>query len=364
MTASRNTRITTVVLGLAFLGTAFALLAFHETPPSRQPASTSPEVRVDEVSAATTRMSIRYPGVTRARNRAVLSFPMAARLVGPRVEIGDHLQAGQAAARLDDRGPHHALQAARAALAEATVRLDQAQRNRARTERLVASKAATPEELENLSAGADAIQAARDAAAAQVAEAERAFSETTLRVPFAGTVTAVFVQPGEIVGAGTPVLEISGDGAVELRVEVPESGLADLQEGSSVAVELPFAGRGTLEGRIRSLARTATGPGRLFPVLVDLAPAPGLRAGLTAELVVERRQDEALTVPLKAVLDPGSSRPGVFVVREGRARHVPVSIGAIAGERIAVRGALATGERVIVAGHTRLSDGDPVEVRR
>ena len=52
------------------------------------------------------------------------------------------------------------------------------------------------------------------------------------------------------------------------------------------------------------------------------------------------------------------------MVRDGRARHVPVEVGDIVGERIEVRGALAAGEPVVVAGHTRLADGDAVEARR
>jgi len=364
MKALANSRLTTTALGLAFLGAALVLGILRGRTHERQVPPSSSAVQVAEVTPATGQRSIRYPGVTRAERRAVLSFPMAARLLERHVEVGAHVTTGQAVARLDDRGPRNAVQAARAALAEAIVRLDQAERNRARTERLVASKAATTEELENLTAAAEAIAAARDAASAQLAEAERALAETTLRVPFAGTVTAVFAQPGEMVGAGTPVLELSGDGAIELRVDLPESAVADLEEGRAVAVELPFADHRHIEGRIRSLARTALGPGRLFPVVVDLQPAPHLRAGMTAELLLERQSDGALTVPLQAVLDPGSSRPGVYLVREGHARHVPVEIGEIVGERISVRGALAAGELVVVAGHTRLADGDAVEVRR
>jgi len=182
-----------------------------------------------------------------------------------------------------------------------------------------------------------------------------------MEAPFSGTITAVMLEPGEHAQSGTPVLEISGDGAIELRVEVPESVVSSLRKGQPASVDLPFAGTSTA-GQITSVARAALGPGRLFPVIVALEPAPSLAAGISAELLLETATKQALTVPMRAVVNPGSSWPAVFVVRAGQARRVPVELGHLVGERVAVVGDLALGEQVVVAGHTQLADGDAVEV--
>jgi len=353
----------TAIVGLTFLALAVALSAWPNRGKERQRTRGPVPVRTARVEARAAKREVRFSGVTRAARRALLAFPQAARLVSRPVEVGDHVARGAALATLDQRGFENAADGAAAALAQAAARLAQAERDLARVERLASLKAATAEELEHVQAASEAARAAHAAAEAQMAEANRAKGEATLHAPFAGTVTAVFLQPGEMAGAGAPVVELSGDGAVELRVEVPESVVGRLAERQPVEAELPFAEHVRVSGRIRSIARAAIGPGRLFPLVVTLEKAPQLRAGMTAELALEVATDSGLTVPLGAVLNPGSSRPAVFIVREGRARRVPVRVGDLSGERIVVSGKLAEGDVVIVAGHTRLADGDPVEVR-
>lgn len=353
------------VLGLAVLGGALAVGAATKSPAPAQRAESARVVvrlaRVDEISE---QRSVRFSGIIRAKRRAMLSFSVPARLAQRPVDVGDRVRVGEALGLLDDRGFSNAAGTTRAAVAELAVRVAQAERDRIRVEHLVEVKAATSEELEHIAAAADAVKAAYDSASAQLAEAERVQGEAVLRAPFAGTVTAVMLQAGEWAAPGMPVVELSGDGDLELHVEVPESVVPAVREGLDVVAELPFASQIHLSGRIASVSRAAAGPGRLFPVVVDLAGTAGVAAGMTAELLLPTKTAPDLVVPLHAVVNPGSSRPAVFVVTGDRARRVEVEVGQIVGERVAVRGDLRVGDRVVIAGHTQLADGDQVEVRQ
>jgi RND family efflux transporter MFP subunit len=187
--------------------------------------------------------------------------------------------------------------------------------------------------------------------------------ESTLRAPFSGTVIAVHKQPGEWANPGASVVVISGGSDLEVELQVPQSIITLLNTDISVIAELPFADA-TTTGRVSSGARAAAGPGSLFPVVVDLRPHPALVPGTAVEVLLEVAQSDALAVPLDAVLNPGSSTPSVFCVRDGRAEHVPVEVGRLDGDRALVVANLEIGEQVVVSGHTALADGDPVEVRR
>jgi multidrug efflux pump subunit AcrA (membrane-fusion protein) len=77
-------------------------------------------------------------------------------------------------------------------------------------------------------------------------------------------------------------------------------------------------------------------------------------------VLVEREPKGALSLPLTAVLNPGGERPQVFVVRDGRAHAVAVEVATLSGARVTVAGALSPGDRVVVAGVSRLIDGDAV----
>jgi len=327
------------------------------------PAGHAPAVTVAEVVTVEGGRAIRLPGVTRATRRAELSFAVPARLAARPVEVGDAVRAGDVLATLDQREYRLAEDVADSMVAELDARLAQARRDLARVEQLAAARAATAEEQEQTLAGVSALEAAREAALARLAETRRLLDETALVAPFDGTVTAVYLEPGEWAAAGRPVLRLAGSDAVEVVVEAPESVRAGIVEGAVVGVTLPFLDRASA-GRVRAVAGAAAGPGRLFQVEIDLDSVPGLVPGVAVEVELPVVAPRQLAVPVTAVVDPGSSRPAVFVVADGRARRVAVVPGRVSGELLTVEASLSPGDLVAVGGHTALVDGDRVEVAR
>ncbi len=342
--------------------------------PAEEPGAVEVEpqrVETAEVRPTDATSTLRFAGPVRSARRARVGFSVAGRLTERPVVVGDRVRAGQRLGRLQSDELANAASAAEAALGEARAVAEQAERERRRVERLAEARAATEEELERARAAAETAAAAVRRAEANSEEARRRAGEAVLTAPWAGTVTEVMANPGEYLAAGDRVVELSGDGRPEIEIRVPESFLAELEPGDSVEVRLPFAGEaagdGGLTGTVRSVGGAAGGPGRLFPVLVGLPAAAGVAPGQAAEVLVRRAAGGGLSVPLTAVLNPGGSRPVVFRVAAGeggggmRAVEVPVEVGELAGERVAVSGSgLSAGDRVVVAGHLGLIDGDPV----
>ena len=365
-----KTRI--LLLAAASLGAAIYLSAESETDPEYQATVTTKRVEVATVEAAADSRQLRFSGVTRAQRRARLAFPMGGRMIDRPVEVGDRVRQGQVLARLDPREIQNAVATARGTVAELRARRTQAERDRDRTNRLVDAKAATGEELEKVRSGVEALEAAEQAADARLRETERLLGETTLEAPFAGTVTEVLREPGEMALPGSTVVVLSGDGALELEVEVPESVVGHLREGDSATVILPVLGHHSVDGRVVSVGRAARGMGSLFPVRVtleaDSETTGDMLAGATAELVLELSSEGALAVPVEAVVNPGGHRPVVFRVLEdgngSRVEKIEVEIGNLLGDQVVVHGPLTVGDRVVVGGQRGLLDGEAVEVLR
>ncbi len=398
-------RSKSLLLAVLTLGTAVYLSADAERAPgedSRDESTTRlKRVRVSAVEAARDQRELRFSGTARAAQRARLAFSTSGRVIARPVEIGERVSRGQLLAQLTDRELKNALATARASLAELAARRAQSERDHARAEQLAAAKAATGEELERTAAAVDALTAAEEAAAARLEEAQRRLDETSLEAPFDGTVTDVYFEPGEYARAGAPVITLSGDGEVEVEVEVPESVVPHVAIGDEVDLVLPVfsrdpfgasgagrhAGR-TLAGRVKSVGRTAAGPGRLFPVVATFAaagapaagaptagaPAAGapVPAGATVELVLRLTSDRALALPIEAVVNPGGRRPAVFRLAEAdgderRVEKVAIEVGSLLSEpdgdvRVIVRGDLAAGDLVVTGGQRGLLDGETVEV--
>jgi multidrug efflux pump subunit AcrA (membrane-fusion protein) len=94
-------------------------------------------------------------------------------------------------------------------------------------------------------------------------------------------------------------------------------------------------------------------------VKASLPPAPGLRAGVFARLLVPGQGGEPrVTVPASAVFVRGGLT-GVFLAEGGRARLRWVAPGAREGDLVEVRAGVEAGERVVLD-PSGLVDGAPI----
>lgn len=172
------------------------------------------------------------------------------------VREGDTVEAGAAVFRLDPerlarsaQSTEAQRQAAREAVRTARAQVTLTQRNYARGAEL-AERGFYPR------ANLDADRAARDAAAAQLAQAQREaaavgaeteLAETRLRdlqgaAPAAGTIERIFHRPGEVVAAGDPIAMMLPPQNMKVRFFAPQDRLASLPLGARVLVSCDGCG--------------------------------------------------------------------------------------------------------------------------
>jgi RND family efflux transporter MFP subunit len=320
-------------------------------------------VRVGVVQREGGSLERRFSGSLRAAERGQLAFTIAGRLDARPVELGDTVAAGDVLARLDRAPLRNRIRAASANLDRARAQLEQATRAHRRAATLHLSEAIATAEVEDAQSNVDVLAANRAATAVELDEARRVLGEATLRAPFPAVVTQVMYEPGEFVPAGVPAIALSGNGALELEVDVSEDLLPDLPVGAAVAVRLPRLLDRTVPARVIAIGRASAERGRLFPVLVRLDASDDLIPGLAAELVVPVPERDGLSVPVEAVINPGGMHPAVFVVRDGGVvDRLEVDVVQVQGGRAVVTGALADGEMVVVGGLSGLVPGEAVAV--
>lgn len=346
---------------------AAPLLGSQETVPAPTPtmAAAQPRrVHVASVEQSDGAHGQRFPGTVRAGERATLAFNLGGRLAARSAKVGDRVARGAVIARLDAREVGNAVAASRAELDSVKARLKQQRRDRERALKLWKSGVISEQEHETSSLQLDVLGATERGTQVRLREAQRLLSESVLRAPFAGTIAAVHAERGEMVAPGAPIVELTGTGALEVEVQVPEQTLSRLAERSPIRIDLPKMGRSNLKGSVKQLGRAASERGRLFPVIVSLDPeqAEGVLPGMTAEVVLDVQGSAELSVPVAAVRDPSGTAPSVLQLQGDRVRVVPVRVRELAGERVVVAGALKAGQRVVVAGHAFLLDGDRVAI--
>jgi len=337
-------RVGTIATILA-VASALAACGRRETRPAAKPTEApTRNVATAEVVRAGGTGEISVPGAVQARQRAALSARVSASVTELPFQEGQEVKAGAVVVRLDDSALKSAVAAAEAGLKAAEADL-------ARTEALLARGAATPRELEEVTARVAGVRAG-------LAGARDSLSYSVLRAPFAGRVAARKANLGDVVSPGAPLIEIEGEGGLELRATA-ESSVASLLRAGSKVTALVDGQAGPLGAVVTAVAPAGDPTTHRFEVKADLPGAAGLRAGLFARLLVRGvAADPRILVPVAAVFERGGLT-GVFVVREGRASLRWVAPGARDGDTVEIRAGLEPGERVVLA-PADLADGAPV----
>ena len=342
MSVRAATILTALALGLAACGG-------HEKKGVPAPdLGPTRDVRTAEAVKTGGSGEVAVPASVQARQRASLAARIPASVTELPYQVGQAVAAGAVVVRLDDAALRSALAAAEAGQKAVGADLS-------RTEALLKRGAATPRELEEMTARMAGSQA-------QVTAAKDALSYAALRAPFAGQVAARPVNLGDVVNPGMTLVEIEGQGGLEVRATVEQAVAVALRPGAKV--------RAVVDGQSDPITATVTAVApagdattNRFEMKASLPATAGLRAGLFARLLVSGQPGEPqVTVPSSALIARGGLT-GLFVVSEGRAHLRWVAPGARAGDQVEVRAGVEAGERVVLD-PTGLVDGAPVREQR
>jgi RND family efflux transporter MFP subunit len=274
-----------VRIGLPFAGALLLSACAGEVVEAPQP----PLVRTTVVQAAGG-VSSAYTGVVRARYEGDLGFRVGGKITERLVDAGRTVRRGQVIARLDASdlrlGAAAALADVAAAERSAAAARAEAIRLRADEARFAALQKrgfASGQRYEQARAGADAASANLAAAEAQVRAARAGAGQAGNQAAYAvltadadGVVMDVLAEPGQVVGAGQPVVRLARNGAREAVVNTPETARAGLPR-TGEAVLYGQEGR-PVPAVLRELSAAADPVTRTFEARYTLGGAGGGRA--------------------------------------------------------------------------------------
>ena len=212
---------------------------------------------------------------------------------------------------------------------------------------------------------AEDVQVARG----QLAEAEQALQvaehqtkDATVKAPFAGVVTVVNAELGQTVGSAG-VVDLVSD-SLEIRVDLDENNLADLELGQSAILSSSTFGDKSFQGRLTDIGAAVDQTRGIVTVKITPENPPDwLRPGQTINVnLVTNEKVDRLVVPSDAVLRQGS-RSVVLVVQDGRAIEKIVLTRPTIAQGIPIAGGLTVGDEVIV-NPSGISAGEAVRVQR
>ncbi|WP_137890539.1 efflux RND transporter periplasmic adaptor subunit [Ramlibacter sp. 2FC] len=348
-------------LSRAAVATACALLAACSDPPA--PVAVTRPVFVTTVTPSASLQTRTFTSIVRARVETDLGFRTGGKIVERLVDVGDTVNAGQALARLDPADYQLAARAAADQVQAASVDAQQAASDEARFRRLLADGSVGAADHERQKARADAAAARLDQARRQLELARNREGYATLTAPYAGVVTGLRFERGQVVAEGQPVLSLARDGEREIVADLPEEWVGRARTLSATATPWHDA-KSPLSLALREVSPLANAQGRTFRVRYAAAPQSRAQiAALPLGSTVQLHLSAAAAGPVASVLPvtalvKASQSAGVWILDAKGSGLVwtPVQVVAIDDASVHVIG-LAAGSRVVTVGAQKLDAG-------
>jgi membrane fusion protein (multidrug efflux system) len=313
------------------------------------PGGAMPPTQVETIKVAAHPLVNQFEtvGTLRAQESAVIRPEIDGKVVAINFADGQSVGAGTSLFVLDPS-------LAQADLNEANTNLVNSRRAAARARELASKQLIARADLDKASAEFGVDQA-------RATSARTRLDKTRIRAPFAGVVGLRQISVGDYVKAGDALVDLVRMDPIEVDLKAPEVVLSTLATGQKINLLVDAFPSRTFTGEIVAIAPTVDLGGRSVLLRARLANSDGvLRPGMSARVQIELGMNpNALLIPEQAIW-PNGDQKMVYVVRDGKAKLLPVTLGARQPGTVEVVSGLNAGDEVIVSGQLKLFDGAPV----
>jgi RND family efflux transporter MFP subunit len=318
--------------------------------------------------------TVEIVGTVRSRTSAVVSTRIPGTITLLKVREGDRVRKGQLLIQLDAQENQanaavafSGIDEAQRGLEEALSRKKLADTTFERYQRLLNEQAISRQEF-------DVKQTERDLASQAVAKAEARLKQsqggskaasaisgyTQIVAPISGIISSKMVDLGAMVFPAQVLMTIEDEGSYLLELAIPESMAVKVKPGVPVQVGLD-ALNAKFTAKISELVPSADPASRTFIAKVDLT-GKGLKSGMFGRGIISLGSSvNGMMLPKRAIVERGALTSVWIVEKDTTARMRLVKVGKTVGDKVEILSGLTSGERVVVGGTEKISEGAKVE---
>jgi len=376
-----------------------------------QPGAGGTEVRIGKAEKGNLVRTISAPGQIEPKTKVEISSQVSARILALPFRENQIVKKGDVVIRLDAEDLAALLAASKASLKSEEARLEgarasyaNAQSELARRRELAKNRDISASELEQIETEflrSESLlrqaEFAIDIARAEIQRRQKDLDNSTITAPMDGIIIKLDAEVGETVVVGTlnnpgsVIMEIADLSVMLLKARVDEANIAPVKDGQTAKVYVNAYRNSTFNGKVENvgLKRQVGSDSTVYfetDILLEIPKDTLLRSGLTAnaDIEVETFRD-VIKVPSQAVLDrvidelDSKSIEGnplvdrakkftrvVFAIRDGKARAIPVQVGASDLTSTVILAGLKEGEEIVsgpLKALNALKDSDAIKDR-
>jgi len=304
-----------------------------------------PLVKVETARLIPLEQTVTFSGNIEPFAKNMISSAASQRVEKILVEVGDQVKEGQALVQMEDLNYN-----------QAKIQLDNLKLDLARIEAVWKSGGIAKQQYDQMKTQVEVTEAT-------LRNLEK---NTRLLSPISGVVTQRMFDNGDMV-AGQPILLVMQLRPVKVMINISEEFFPQVKLGTPVSVTADIYPDQAFEGKISLIYPTIESATRTFQAQVSIPNGDlKLRPGMFARISVDFGVKDGLVISDKAVIkQAGTNDRYVYVLNNDHTvSYVKVLLGQRRGEMYEILSGLKANDQVVMAGHSRLLDGDKVEVSR
>lgn len=308
-------------------------------------------VRIMSLEKGAVESAIHTSGRISTDDETILGFKIGGVVRNVLVSEGNAVRKGQVLATLD-------LTEINASVSQAKIGFEKAERDLQRAQNLYRDSVATLEQLQN-------VQSAHAVAQEQLKAVtfNRTFAE--IRAPFDGFVLKKFVNPGQVVGIGDPVLKTNGAarGNWIIKTGVSDKQWAAIALNDRARIRVDAIEDQEFTGKVIRKSEVSDPATGAFTVEIAINPGKSkLASGMFGSVeIISGKKMPTWSLPYDAVLEANGDEGFVFITNDNKvAVKRTVTIGSFDNETIQVTAGLDDAKSLIVAGSAYLTDQSPI----
>lgn len=289
-----------------------------------------------------------FSGTVEEESGTAVSFSTAGTIKSLSVSEGESIRKGQLIGTLDDASLRNAYEIAQATLNQAK---DAYHRMKLLHDSNSLSDMKWVEVQSKLSQAENAAEIARIA-----------LEDARLYAPVSGIISEKMASVGQTVAPGIPVVRIIDINSVKVGISIPENEISKFADGTTATITTKAAAGEVYSGRLveKGVAANPLSRSYLIKYKVD-NPGRQLLPGMICEVSIDKGTvTDGVILPLAAVLLAADNSNFVWIDSAGVARKRIVIPAAMLPEGVMIGSGLDTGDKVIIAGTEKISQGTKV----
>ncbi|MBW2053248.1 MAG: efflux RND transporter periplasmic adaptor subunit [Deltaproteobacteria bacterium] len=322
-------------------------------------------VQVTQVKKQVLPVVVEAVGRLHPNRQVTVTAQLPGMIAGYKAEQGDLVKAGQLLITIDPVDYELAYEEAKANLLAVQAGLYAASNAFERAKKLLPRKVISTDNFEKAEAEFKSAQAQEVRAKVGVKIARERLKKTRLTAPFSGLVAARYIEAGQLISVGMPLMSIMDLSRVRVMVYLTEKDYVHLDAEDPVKVRVEAYPTLTFNGKVDRISISADAATNTFgaEILIENLDLV-LKAGLSARVFLTTRVlNGVILIPQSAVLYREKG-PEVYVLDSNlQAQKRNVKLGLTRGDRVQVIEGLTSGEKLVVKGQNYLKPGVKASVR-